>query len=47
MRAALGSTMETTITLTFNAGGILSDSGDAREERQAFLEKRAPVFKGR
>jgi 1,4-dihydroxy-2-naphthoyl-CoA synthase len=47
MRAALDSTLETTMTLTSNAGGILSDSEDAREARQAFLEKRAPEFKGR
>ena len=47
MRAALDSTLETTITLTSNAGGILNGSEDAREERQTSLEKRAPVFKGR
>ena len=47
MRAALDSTLETTMTLTSNAGGILSGSEDAREARQAFLEKRAPKFKGR
>ena len=47
MRAALDSTLETTITLTSNAGGILQASEDAREARQAFLEKRSPTFKGR
>jgi 2-(1,2-epoxy-1,2-dihydrophenyl)acetyl-CoA isomerase len=47
MRAALDSSLETTMVLTSNAGGILQGSEDAREARQAFLEKRAPVFKGR
>ena len=47
MRSALDSTLETTIALTSNAGGILDGSEDAHEARQAFLEKRAPVFKGR
>ncbi len=47
MRAALDSTLETTMTLTSNAGGILSGSEDAHEARRAFLEKRAPEFKGR
>ena len=47
MRAALDSTLETTMTLTSNAGGILNGSEDAQEARRAFLEKRAPEFKGR
>jgi enoyl-CoA hydratase/carnithine racemase len=47
MRAALDSSLETTMVLTSNAGGILQNSEDAREARQAFLEKRAPAFKGR
>ncbi len=47
MRAALDSTLETTMTLTSNAGGILNGSEDAHETRRAFLEKRAPEFKGR
>ena len=47
MRAALDSTLETTMTLTSNAGGILSGSEDAHEARRAFLEKRAPNFQGR
>ena len=47
MRASMDSSLETTMVLTSNAGGILSGSEDAREARQAFLEKRAPSFKGR
>lgn len=47
MRAALDSSLETTMIMTSNAGGILQSSEDAREARQAFLEKRRPVFKGR
>ena len=44
MRSALDSSLETTMALTSNAGGILNGSEDARE---AFLEKRPPSFKGR
>jgi 2-(1,2-epoxy-1,2-dihydrophenyl)acetyl-CoA isomerase len=47
MRAALDSSLETTMIMTSNAGGILGGSEDAQEARQAFLEKRRPVFKGR
>ncbi|TXL71681.1 hypothetical protein FHP25_28735 [Vineibacter terrae] len=47
MRAALDSTLETTMVLTSNAGGILQSSEDAQEARRAFAEKRRPVFKGR
>jgi len=47
MRAALDSSLETTMVLTSNAGGILQGSADAQEARRAFLEKRRPVFKGR
>ncbi len=47
MRAAQDSTLETTMVLTSNAGGILRDSEDAKEARRAFLQKRPPVFKGR
>ena len=47
MRAALDNSLETTMVLTSNAGGILNGSEDAEEARQAFLEKRSPVFKGR
>ena len=47
MRAALDSTLETTMVLTSNAGGILQGSEDAEEARLAFLEKRSPTFKGR
>jgi len=46
MRAALDSTLETTMVLTSNAGGILQGSDDAKEARRAFAEKRRPVFKG-
>ncbi|MEE8292264.1 MAG: enoyl-CoA hydratase-related protein, partial [Candidatus Tectomicrobia bacterium] len=46
MRAALDSSLETTMVLTSNAGGILSGSEDAEEARRAFLEKRSAVFKG-
>ena len=47
MRASVDSNLETTMVLTSNAGGILNASDDAREARAAFLEKRAPSFKGR
>jgi len=47
MRAALDSTLETTMVLTSNAGGILQQSEDAAEARKAFMEKRKGVFKGR
>ena len=46
MRAAVDSTLEGTMVLTSNAGGILGTSQDATEARDAFLEKRAPSFKG-
>ena len=47
MRASMDSSIETTMVLTSNAGGILNGSEDAIEARQAFLEKRAPSFNGR
>jgi len=47
MRAALDSSMETTMVLTSNASGILSSSEDGEEARKAFVEKRDPVFHGR
>jgi 2-(1,2-epoxy-1,2-dihydrophenyl)acetyl-CoA isomerase len=47
MRAALDSTLETTMVLTSNAGGILQNSEDATEARKAFIEKRKGQFKGR
>jgi enoyl-CoA hydratase/carnithine racemase len=47
MRAALDSTLETTMVLTSNAGGILHNSEDAVEARRAFVEKRKGTFKGR
>ncbi len=46
MRAALDNSLETTMVMTSNAGGILNGSEDAQEARQAFLEKRSPTFKG-
>ena len=46
MRAALDSTLETTMVLTSNAGGILNGSADAKEARRAFVEKRKPTFRG-
>ncbi len=47
MRAAQDSTLEQTMVLTSNAGGILQQSEDAVEARRAFIEKRKGVFKGR
>ncbi len=47
MRTAMDTTLENTMVLTSNAGGILSGSEDAEEARIAFLEKREPSFKGR
>ena len=47
MRTSMDSSIETTMVLNSNAGGILNGSEDAVEARQAFLEKRAPSFKGR
>ena len=47
MRSALDTTLETTMALTSNGSGILSDSEDAKEARSAFSERRAPVWKGR
>ena len=46
MRAALDSTLETTMVMTSNAGGILQSSDDAMEARRAFVEKRKPRFRG-
>ena len=46
MRAALDSTLETTMVLTSNAGDILQGSEDAAEARQAFVQKRKGRFKG-
>jgi enoyl-CoA hydratase/carnithine racemase len=47
MRSAMDTSLENTMVLTSNAGGILNGSDDAEEARLAFLEKRAPSFKGR
>ena len=44
MRTAMDTTIENTMVLTSNAGGILGGSEDAQEARRAFLEKRSPVF---
>src|ERR1700704_6138993 len=46
MRAALDSSLETTMVLTSNAGGILQGSEDAKEARRAFMEKRKGQFRG-
>jgi 2-(1,2-epoxy-1,2-dihydrophenyl)acetyl-CoA isomerase len=46
MRAALDSSIETTMVLTSNAGGILQSSEDAHEAKRAFVEKRQPKFNG-
>ena len=46
MRSSLESSFETVRTLTSNASGILATSADAVEARQAFIEKRKPIFKG-
>ena len=47
MRAAMESSLEATMVLTSNAGGILNGSEDATEARRAFVEKRKGQFKGR
>lgn len=47
MRAAMDATLENTMVLTSNAGGILQQSEDAKEARKAFVEKRKGQFKGR
>jgi 2-(1,2-epoxy-1,2-dihydrophenyl)acetyl-CoA isomerase len=47
MRAAQDSTLEQTMVLTSNAGGILNQSEDAKEARKAFVEKRKGKFHGR
>src|SRR3546814_9234739 len=41
MRASLDTSMETTMVMTSNAGGILNGSEDAKEARRAFMEKRS------
>ena len=46
MRAALDSSLETTMVMTSNAGGILQNSEDAKEARRAFMEKRKGQFRG-
>src|SRR6185312_8315918 len=46
MRTALDTTLENTMVLTSNAGGILQNSEDAKEARRAFMEKRKGQFRG-
>jgi len=46
MRSSLESSFETVKVLTSNASGILATSADASEARQAFIEKRKPIFRG-
>jgi hypothetical protein len=46
MRAALDSTLETTMVMTSSAGGILQNSEYPKEARRAFMEKRKGQFKG-
>ncbi|MAP39600.1 MAG: enoyl-CoA hydratase, partial [Dehalococcoidia bacterium] len=47
MRAAVDSNLETTMVLTSNGSDILSSSADAKEARQALVERRRPSFEGR
>ena len=47
MRAALEMTLDNVMVLTSNASGILGQTEDAREARQALAERRDPVFKSR
>lgn len=47
MRAALDSSLETTMVMTSNASAILALSEDGQEARRAFVEKRKPEFSGR
>ncbi|MDA4848513.1 enoyl-CoA hydratase/isomerase family protein [Hoeflea poritis] len=47
MRAALDSSLETTMVMTSNAAGILQSSEDSKEAKRAFAAKREPVFKGK
>jgi enoyl-CoA hydratase/carnithine racemase len=46
MRSALDTTLENTMVMTSNAGGILQGSDDAKEARRAFIEKRKGQFHG-
>jgi hypothetical protein len=46
MRAALDSTLETTLVMTSTAGGILQNSEHAKEARRAVMEKRRGQLKG-
>lgn len=46
MRRALSSTLEATLELCAHSSGILSEAEDSVEARNAFAEKRPPVFKG-
>jgi 2-(1,2-epoxy-1,2-dihydrophenyl)acetyl-CoA isomerase len=46
-RAALNMNLDDVMTLTSNASGILGQTEDAREAREALAQRRDPVFKGR
>ena len=46
MRTSLDTTMDATMVLTSNASPILQHSQDAKEARQAFIEKRKAQFRG-
>jgi 2-(1,2-epoxy-1,2-dihydrophenyl)acetyl-CoA isomerase len=47
IRAGMETTMETVAVMTSNAGLILNQSEDAKEARNALMERRDPVFQGR
>ena len=47
MRGGLDSSLEATMVMTSNAASILADSDDAREARDAAIERRPPLFRGR
>lgn len=47
MRGALDSSYEASMVMTSNASSILAMAEDSAEARQASIERRAPVFKGR
>jgi 2-(1,2-epoxy-1,2-dihydrophenyl)acetyl-CoA isomerase len=47
IRAAMDTTLEGTMVMTSNAATIVHHAEDSKEARNASVEKRAPVFKGR